>query len=218
NPFPFVVEPDWRVLTFTISVSIVTGVLFGLAPAFLGGRLNLTTALKENTSPLPGGEMQPGRGFHLGKALVVVQVALSTMVLIGAGLFVRTLQNLHDVDPGFDTRNILIFGIDPTLLKYQDLQIRNLYRSLQEQLAAIPGVLSVSYSSDSLLSGGLWTSGVHVEGQPEKTTSEVDMLAAGLDSLETMRIPLVLRGIFTPQGFEHAAHPSASELARDRVA
>ncbi len=217
NPFPFVVEPDWRVLTFTISVSILTGVLFGLAPAFLGGRLNLTTALKENT-PLPGGEMQPSRRFHLGKALVVVQVALSMMVLIGAGLFVRTLQNLHDIDPGFDTRNILIFGIDPTLLRYQGLQIRNLYRSLQEQLTALPGVLSVSYSSDSLLSGGLWTTGVHVEGQPEKTTSEVDMLAAGRDFLETMRIPLVLGRTFTAQDFQQAAEASASEQPPQQVA
>ena len=136
--------------------------------------------------------MQPGRRFHLGKALVVVQVSLSTTVLIGAGLFVRTLQNLHDVHPGFDTRNILIFGIDPTLLRYRALQTRNLYRSLREQLAALPGVISVSYSSDSLLSGGLWTSGVHIEGQPEKTTSEVDMLAAGPDFLETMRISRVI--------------------------
>jgi len=175
-------------------------------------------ALKENTSPLPGGEMQPGGRFHLGKALVVVQVALSTMVLIGAGLFVPTLQNLHAIDPGFDTRNILIFGIDPTLLKYQDLQTRNLYRSLQEQLAALPGVLSVSYSSDSLLSGGLWTSGVHIEGQPEKTTSEVDMLAAGLDFLKTMRIPLVLGRAFTAQDFQQAAEASASEQLPREVA
>ena len=132
------------------------------------------------------------------------------MVLVGAGLFVRTLQNLHDTNPGFDTRNILIFGIDPTLLRYPDLKIRNLYRSLQEQLAALPGVVSVSYSSDSLLSGGLWTSGVHIEGQPEKTTSEVDMLAAGLDFLATMRIPLVLGRAFTAPDFEQAAEASAS--------
>src|SRR5207249_9202059 len=140
NPFPFVVEPDWRVLSFTISVSILTGVLFGLAPAFLGGRLNLTTALKENTSTLPGQGTHPGRRFHLGKALVVVQVALSTMVLVGAGLFVRTLQNLHDIDPGFDTRNVLLFGLDPTLIKYSNAQIQRLYRNLKDQLSAVPGV------------------------------------------------------------------------------
>jgi len=218
NPFPFVVEPDWRVLAFTISVSVLTGILFGLAPAFRGAQLNLTPALKECASTLPCGEMQPGRRFHLGRALVAVQVALSTMVLIGAGLFVRTLQNLHEINPGFDTRNILIFGIDPTLLRYRDSQIRNLYRSLQEQLAALPGVISVSYSSDSLLSGGLWTSGVHIEGQPEKTTSEVDMLAAGPDFLKTMRIVLVLGRPFTAQDFQQAAEAAAAEQAQQQTA
>ena len=213
QPFPFVVEPDWRVLAFAISVSVLTGILFGLAPAFRGARLNLTPALKENPSALPGSDTRPGRRFQPGKALVVVQVALSTMVLIGAGLFVRTLRNLHDIDPGFDTRNILIFGIDPTLLRYPDLKIRTLYRSLQEQLAALPGVISVSYSSDSLLSGGLGTSDVHVEGQPQKTTSEVDMLAVGLEFLETMRIPLVLGRPFTARDLQRAAEASASEQA-----
>lgn len=217
EPFPFVVEPDWRVLAFTIAVSVLTGLLFGLAPAFRSSRLNLTPALKECASTLPDGEMQPGRRIHLGEALVVVQVALSTTVLIGAGLFVRTLQNLHDIHPGFDTRNILIFGIDPTLLRYRDLQIRNLYRSLQEQLAALPGVVSASYSSDSLLSGGLWTSGVHIEGQHEKTTSEVDMLAAGPDFLETMRIALVLGRTFTAQDFQQAAEASAPEQAQQQA-
>lgn len=217
NPFPFVVEPDWRVLAFTISVSVLTGILFGLPPAFRSARLNLTPALKGCVSTLPGADMQPGRRFHLGEALVVVQVSLSTIVLIGAGLFVRTLQNLHDINPGFDTRNILIFGIDPTLLRYRDLQIRNLYRSLQEQLAALPAVISVSYSSDSLLSGGLWTSGVHIEGQPEKTTSEVDMLGSGPDFLETMGIALVLGRTFTTQDFQQAAEVTASEQVQQQV-
>ncbi|PYV15846.1 MAG: hypothetical protein DMG21_13670 [Acidobacteria bacterium] len=211
NPFPFVVEPDWRVLAFTISVSVFTGIFFGLAPAYRAVRLSLAPALKENAATLPGGGAHPGRGFHLGKALVVVQVALSTMVLIGAGLFVRTLQNLHDVDPGFDTRNILIFGIDPTLLKYQDLQIRNLYRSLQEQLAAIPGVISVSYSSSALLSGGLWTSSFHLEGETGKVTHETDMLASGPDFFKTIRIPLLAGRTFNSADFEQAAHAAAAE-------
>ena len=140
------------------------------------------------------------------------------MVLAGAGLFVRTLQNLHDIDPGFDIRNILIFGIDATLLRYPDVKIRNVYRSLQEQLAGLPGVISVSYSSDSLLSGGLWTSGVHIEGQPEKATSEVDMIASGLDFFATMRIPLVLGRTFAAPDFQQAAEASASEQAAQQNA
>jgi predicted permease len=218
GPFPFVIEPDWRILTFTMVVSVSTGILFGLAPAFRSTRLELGPALKENASTLPGGDSHAGQRYHLGKGLVVAQLALSMIVLIGAGLLVRTLQNLHRVDPGFDTRNILTFGLDPTLEKYKDAQIQNLYRELQERLAALPGVISVSYSSDTLLSGGLWTSGVHVEGQPEKTTQEVDMLGAGPDFFKTLRIPLVGGRTFAPEDFELADQSATGESAGEESA
>ncbi|HEV2382012.1 MAG TPA: ABC transporter permease [Terriglobia bacterium] len=208
SPFPFVIEPDWRVLAFTIAISLLTGILFGLAPAWRGARLDLTPALKEAAGLLPGAETHGGRRAPLGKVLVVVQVGLSMIVLIGAGLLVRTLRNLHNVNPGFDTRNVLLFGINPTLEKYSDSQIQSLYRTLQEQLGALPGVISVSYSSGALLSGGLWTSDVHVQGRPEKTTEEVDMLGAGPDFLKTMRIPLLAGRAFSAVDFEQAAHAS----------
>ena len=209
SPFPFAVEPDWRALAFTISISLLTGILFGLAPALRSTRLSLTPALKENASTLPGGGVRVGRGWHLDKALVVVQVGLSMIVLVGAGLMVRTLQNLHSINPGFDTRNVLLFGINPTLQKYRDAQIQTLYHDLREQLAALPGVISASYSSDALLSGGLWTSDVHVEGQPQKTTEEVDMLATGPDFLKTLRIPLLEGRALSPEDFDLAAQAAA---------
>ena len=219
RPFPFAVEPDWRVLAFTLSAAILTGILFGLAPAFRSTRLSLAPALKENAATLPAGEMHAGRPIHLGKALVVVQVALSMIVLIGAGLLVRTLQNLRDINPGFDTRNILLFGIDPTLAKYEDSHIQSLYRGLQERLAALPGVISVGYSSDALLSGGLWTEDVHVEGQPEKATVEVDMLATGPDFFQTMRIPLIGGRTFTAEDFNQADEAAAArKLAEEATA
>jgi predicted permease len=209
--FPFTVGPDWRVLVFTISISVFTGILFGLAPAFRGTRLDLTPALKENASTLPGGVERASRRFHLASVLVATQAALSMVALIGAGLLVRTLANLHSVDPGFDTRNVLTFGIDPTLENYKDAQIRTLYSSLQEKFAALPGVLSASYSSDVLLSGSLWTETVHVEGQPEKSKTEVDMLAAGPDFIKTMRIPLVAGRMFSGQDFQQAVAASSTE-------
>ncbi len=209
RPFPFVIRPDWRVLAFTIGVSLFAGILFGLAPALRSARLDLTPALRESASGLPGGKMRPGRRFHLGNALVAIQVALSIVVLIGAGLVVRTLRNLRSIHPGFDTRNLLLFSIDPTLQKYSDVKIQNLYRDLQERLAALPGVISVSYSSDSLLSGSLWTSDLHVEGQAEKTTQEVDMLAVGPDFYKTLRIPLLGGRAFTGADFTQAAHAAA---------
>ena len=132
------------------------------------------------------------------------------IVLVGAGLMVRTLENLRSINPGFDTRNVLLFGINPTLEKYQDSQIQSLYRNLQDQIASLPGVISVSYSSDALLSGNLWTSDVHVEGQPQKSTEEVDMLATGPDFLKTLRIPLLEGRTFTAADFDEAAQAAAS--------
>jgi predicted permease len=211
SPFPFAVEPDWRALTFTFSMSLFTGILFGLAPALRSTRLSLTSALKENASTFPGRDVRAGRRWHLDKALVVVQVGLSMIVLVGAGLMVRTLENLHSVNPGFDTRNVLLFGINPTLEKYPDAQIQRLYHSLQDQLAALPGVLSVSYSSDALLSGSSWTSGLHVEGQPPKATEEVDMLATGPDFLKTLRIPLLEGRALAAEDFDLAERAASEE-------
>jgi len=216
--FPFVVGPDWRVLAFTVFISLFAGILFGAAPALRSTRLDLTPALRESASGLPGGEMRPGRRFHLGRALVAVQVALSIVVLIGAGLVVRTLRNLRSINPGFDTRNLLLFSIDPTLQKYSDSKIQNLYRDLQERLAALPGVVTVSYSSASLLSGSLWTEDFHVEGQPEKSSQEVDALAVGPDFYKTLRIPLLEGRTFTSADFTQAAQAAAAGEAPQQTA
>ena len=209
NPFPFVIAPDWRVLAFTISVSLLTGILFGLAPAFRSTRLDLTPALKENASTFPGGAAH-ARRLQLGNMLVVAQVGLSIVMLIGAGLLVRTLENLRSINPGFDTRNILLFGIDPTLMGYKDARIGTLYRDLRDRLSALPGIISVGFSSDALLSGGLWTEDVHIEGQPEKSTADVDMLAAGPGFFRTLRIPLLEGRTFTSEDFEQAAEAAAA--------
>src|SRR5690348_8747426 len=119
NPLLPIVAPDWRVLTFTIAITFATGILFGLAPALRGSRVDLTPSLKESASSLPGTPAHTGRRFRLGDTLVVAQVALSIVVLIGAGLLVRTLHNLHSINPGFDPQNILLFGIDPHLAGYK---------------------------------------------------------------------------------------------------
>jgi len=214
----FVVGPDWRVLAFTVSISLFAGILFGAVPALRSTRLDLTPALRESTSGLPGGEMHLGRRFHLGNAFVAIQVALSIVVLVGAGLVVRTLRNLRSINPGFDTRNLLLFSVNPTLQKYPDSKIQGLYRDLRERLAALPGVISVSYSSDSLLSGSLWTSDLHVEGQAEKSTQEIDMLAVGRDFYKTLRIPVLEGRAFTSADFTQAAQAAAAEEAPQQTA
>ncbi|HEV2419458.1 MAG TPA: ABC transporter permease [Terriglobia bacterium] len=216
DAFPFVVSPDGRILGFTVAISLLTGILFGLAPAFRGTRLDLTPALKESASTAPD-RSRARRGFRLGSALVVIQVGLSVVVLVGAGLLVRTLENLRAINPGFDTRNVLLFGINPALAGYTDAQIQNLYRNLQEGLAALPGVVSVSYSSDALLSGSLWSTTVHVHGQSEKQ-APTDALAIGPGFFRTLGIPLVDGRRFTPEDFRQAAKADALEKAAEKEA
>ena len=184
-------RPDARVLAFAVVVTLLTGILFGLAPAFRGSRINVGPALKDSYGGSATAPKATGRRIGLGGCLVVAQVALSVVVLAGAGLLVRTLTNLRKVNPGFDTHNLLLFGINPTLAGYKVETIQTLYRELQARLASVPGVISASYSSDTLLSNGLWTSGVHIEGQPKDSTVETDMLAVGPEFFETMRFPLV---------------------------
>ncbi len=188
SPLRLDLEPNWRVLLFAVGVAVLTGIGFGLAPAFRGARANVATELKGIATTV-------GRGardrFGLGRGLVVMQVALSMVVLAGAGLLLRTLDKLHSIDPGFDTRNILLFSIDPELAGYNKRQISDLYAILQRRLAALPGVVDTSYSSNALLDGGLWTEDVRVEGQADKNTVESQMLSVGPEYFETMKIPLV---------------------------
>jgi predicted permease len=184
-------RPDARVLGFAVVITLLTGILFGLAPAFRGSRINVGPALKDSSGGSAGAAKATGRRIGLGSCLVVAQVALSVVVLVGAGLLVRTLTNLRKVNPGFDTHNVLLFGINPTLAGYKVERSQTLYRELQARLTSVPGVISASYSSDTLLSNGLWTSGVHIEGQPKDSTVETDMLAVGPEFFETMRLPLV---------------------------
>ena len=218
TPFLTIVAPDWRVLAFTIAITFATGILFGLAPALRGSRIYLTPSLKESASSLPGTAAHTGRRFRLGDALVVAQVTLSIVVLIGAGLLVRTLRNLHSINPGFDPQNILLFGIDPKLAGYTDQQTQQLYASLQQRFAAIPGVISASYSEEALLSGG-WSAGdVHIDGAPPKQNANTGKLPVGLNFFSTMRIPMLAGRNFTSADFAAAAATNAAEKARDAAA
>jgi MacB-like periplasmic core domain/FtsX-like permease family len=113
------------------------------------------------------------------------------VVLGGAGLLVRTLANLKNIDPGFETKNLLHFSISPTLAGYPEGELPGLYDELQRRLEALPGVTSVSYANDILLDGGLWSTQVHIQGSPENAQVETNMLAVGPDYFATMHIPVV---------------------------
>ena len=191
--------PDFTVLLFTIGVAVVTGILFGLAPALIGTRANIAPVLKESSTGITSAIAHGKRWMGPGGALVVVQVALSMVVLAGAGLVVRSLANLKGVDAGFDTSNLLQFGVDPALTgSYKEAEVQTLYGELQRRLSYLPGVVGVSYSSDTMLSGSLWTSDVKIEGRTDKSTVEVQMMAVGIDFFRTMRIPFVAGRVLEP--------------------
>jgi predicted permease len=126
-------------------------------------------------------------------------VALAILALSGAGLLVRTLENLKSVNPGFDTRNILLFRMEPALNGYTGERSKNLYSEMLARVEAIPGVLSASYSFDDLLSGNAWTTSI--EGQAHSTTLSTLGLQAGPKYFETMGIPLMTGRLFTAQDY-----------------
>ena len=198
-------HPDPRVLGFTGTVAFVATVLFGLAPAMQGTRMDLTTALKESSGAI---DSKPGsRRFRLGlgRSLLVSQVALSLLLLFGAGLFVRTLENLETLDPGFDRKGVLLFDIDPTKSGYKGTAIGALYNQVLEHIEAIPGVRSASLAeAEPITGGGGWDNSVRVEGhtpRPEENVT-VYLNAVGPRYFETIRSPLMVGRDFSPRDTE----------------
>jgi predicted permease len=194
---------DWRVLAFTIGLSFTTGIVFGLAPAWRSTRVNLTPTLKDGS--------RGSSGVHrslLSRGLVVVQVALSLLLLVGAGLFVRTLVNLQRVEAGFNTRNLLLFQVQPGLIGYKDEKLIQLYTKLSERLEAVAGVQAVTFSRHTLLAQSSSQSGVFLrEALAAPADSEGRIKPSGgshrhhvrENFLVAMGIPLLYGRTFTPQ-------------------
>jgi predicted permease len=138
------VSPNATVLAFTTLASMLTGVAFGLVPALRATRVDLTPALKEN-----GGALAHGRRWTTGKVLVAAQLALCVTVIAGAGLLVRTLQNLKALDGGFRKEHVLLFNVDTSAVGFQPAQRASFYAELLERLRTRPGVMSASLSRRS---------------------------------------------------------------------
>ena len=186
---------DPRVLGFTATVSILTGILFGLAPALRTTSMNLTPALKESAGELLTGESgRHGLGLELGRGLVVTQVSLSLVLLAGAGLFVRTLRNLENINAGFNTRNLLLFGIDPTQDGYKGQRLADFYQEMARRLEVLPGVRSVGFSAGTLIGGGGNFLRIKLQGYTPKSGELVGSSAnsVGPRFFETLGIPRLL--------------------------
>ncbi len=156
---PLDVHVDLRVLAFTAALSILTGILFGLAPAFRAARFDVASTLKENSrGVLGGGKMS------LGKILVVAQIAISLLLLIGAGLFLRTLQNLKEVQLGYERGKLIVMRVDSLSAGYKNAAAMDLYMRLLDAIRTIPGVRSATFSQNGLFSGSESGTELYVEG------------------------------------------------------
>jgi predicted permease len=179
---------DWRVFAFTVGISVGTGLLFGLAPAWKATRTQANSALKDSAQTTT----HRRRGFA-GKAIVVFQIALSTLLVVGAVLFVRTLANLGAIDPGFRPDHLLLFAIQQPRSQYPGPKDIVLHRRLEEALAAVPGVESVTLSTVALIAHDQSSDGFVPVGGPKlqgEGESPFDNMV-GSNYFSTMGIPIL---------------------------
>ena len=187
-PLAVDVDVDWRVLIFSLAVSLITGAFFGLAPALQATRPNIVTALKDTAAQ--GG----ARKTRLRSALVVAQISLSLLLLIGAGLVVRTLQQLQTMNPGFDPRNAMTVSFDLGLQGYDEARGQQFQHQLIERVQSLPGVKSAAISNYIPLSLNYNSNNVFVEGQPAERGANVPLsMVASISPryFETMGTPVL---------------------------
>jgi predicted permease len=182
--------PDLRILLFNLAVTVLTGVIFGLVPALQTTKPNIAGTLKDQAGAVVGG----GGHHRLRKALVIAQVTLSLLLLVGAGLFVRSLANLRNLGPGFSPERLVGFQIDPSLNGYTPERLKVFYPQLSDALASIPGVQSVGLAAMRILEDNEWDSSMSVEGftpaKPEEH-AEPYMNSISPNYFATLGVPIV---------------------------
>jgi predicted permease len=195
-PLSMDITIDWHVLLFSLCVSLIAGAIFGLAPALQATRPGLSQTLRETSAQ--GGAART----RLRSVLVVAQIAISLVVLIAAGLVVRTLQQLQTMNPGFDSQNALMMAFDLNLQGYDEQRGQQFYRQLTERVQALPGVKSATISSYIPLTLNYNSRDIFIEGQPAERGENVPTsmnASAGPRYFETMRTPLLQGREFTDQ-------------------
>ena len=220
---PLDVKPDTTVLLFTLGISIISGVIFGIAPALRATKTDLTTALKEKSA-----SGRTGR-FNLGSVLVVAQVAVSLILLVGAGLFARSLIKLQQEDLGFNRDNVLLASVDTRLAGYKPEELSAVYRQLYDRLSTLPNVQSATIASFSPMQGSSTNSTVTVRGYTpnENENMAVGDILIGPDFNETLGVPLLMgreiglqdtptsgRVAVVNQSFANAFFPNQNPIGR----
>jgi putative ABC transport system permease protein len=185
--FAFSPHPDLRILTFNFGLALFVSVLFSLAPAFQFRRPDVTQALKQQAAVIAGGSI------HLRRAAVAAQIGISLLLLVGAGLFVRTLHNLKNLDVGFTTKRLLTFTVDPKLAGYEDSQTMALYQQILQTLSGLRGVQSAAATNDPELANNSGGNNITIAGyhptEGEHMIVEWARVSPGYSS--TMKMPLL---------------------------
>jgi predicted permease len=190
---PLDIGLNLRLLAFTFAVTIATAILFGIIPAFRATRLHLTDSLKDGRGPSSAGARNP-----LAKVLVISQVALSLVLTVGAGLFLRSLVNLNHIDPGFNRENVLRLQVETDALGYKDddPRLNALYQQIEARVGALPGVKAASFSAFTFHEGS-WSDAVLVPGMPNNENITVHQNVVGNGYFKTMQIPLIAGRTFS---------------------
>jgi putative ABC transport system permease protein len=179
-------HPDVRVLAFNFGLALFVSVLFSLAPALQFCRPNVTEALKQQAATIVGGS-------YFRRAAVAAQIGISLLLLVGAGLFVRTLHNLETADVGFATDHLVTFTVDPGLSGYDASRTHAVYQQVLNKVATLPGVRSAAGTTDPVLANNNWGSNITVAGyspaEHEDMNVEWSLVSAGF--LSTMKMPLL---------------------------
>jgi predicted permease len=208
-PIAFVFRPDLRVVLFTAVLAVGTGIVFGLVPALRATRPDLTTWLKNEAGGLGG-----LRRFGLRNCLVVVQVTLSLVLLVCAGLFLRSLQNASSIDLGMRTDGVTFMAFDPKLGHYSPEKSRQFLAQVRERVSAVPGVRSVSFVDSIPLSMGGASFDVSANGKDGPKRVVADVYNVGARYFETMGISVLRGREFDPHSDSGASVVVNEELAK----
>jgi predicted permease len=208
--------PDGRILGFNFVIALFTGLLFGLLPALQCTRPDVAPTLKDQAGNVLGG----GSQARFRKGLIVAQVTFSLLLLIGAGLFIRSLRNLKTLDPGFRTENLIAFSVDPTLSGYSRDRSKLLYKQLTESMAGLPGVKSAALTTVGVLEGNEWDSSITIEGYQAKPGENMSPYCNAVSPgyFATMGIPLLLGRDFTLKDERSGAPEPGLNISGFRVA
>ncbi|HEV2687309.1 MAG TPA: ABC transporter permease, partial [Bryobacteraceae bacterium] len=208
--------PDSRILLFTFGVSILTGVIFGFVPALQSTRPDVAPTLKDQVGGIVGGS---GGQVRLRKALVAAQVTLSLLLLVGAGLFIRSLRNLRDLGPGFSSENLVSFNIDTASAGYHGTRAKAFFRQLTDSIQGVPGVRSVGLAAIRILEDNEWDNWVTIEGYHPKASETPDpyMNEISPGYFAALGVPMLAGRDFTMKDSETVQHGEKPDSKVPRV-